>query len=174
MVSFCGISVLFADSFTFFVASSLVSCTAISSSSILRKSNSASPITWPAGRRNSCVPTMSQESCPSPVPRPSIFLSFPAVKGKKGSHKTARAAAIWRATNMMALTRSPSCFITFQGSSPARYWLPSRARFISSWLPSRKRYLEIESASVVGKALIASRVSLSVALSSEGDGTLPS
>ena len=62
MVSFCGIIVLFSDSLTFFVASSLFSCACISSSSTFRNSNSGSPIWRPLGRRDSFFVTSGQES----------------------------------------------------------------------------------------------------------------
>ncbi len=58
--------------------------------------------------------------------------SLEDVKGKKGSAKTLKAPAICKATYICVFTRSGLSFITFQGSSSAKYLFPKRATFINS------------------------------------------
>ena len=95
------------------------------------------------------------------------------VNGKNGSHNTARAEAICKATNITVLVRSSSVLIVFQGSSSARYLLPKRAIFNRSLLPSRKRNLSTAVAILAGKVCNSANVSLSTCVFVFGTGTEP-
>ena len=102
-----------------------------------------------------------------------IPFNFDAVKGKNGSAKTAKAADICKATNIIVCTRSASTLIIFQGSSSAKYLFPSLAKFINSWLASLNLYLSIDFPIIFGNSLTAAKTSSSISEKSFGSGTIP-
>ncbi|MNQ38555.1 hypothetical protein D3C85_521380 [compost metagenome] len=123
------------------VASNLSICFWISSSSILEKSNSASPIWCPVGIKSDVSAIVFQFNGVS------IFRirdNFAAVNGKNGSQRELKAAPICKATYICVCTRSGFSLITFQGSSSAKYLFPKRATFINSPRASLNLYLSNE------------------------------
>src|SRR5690606_21859189 len=107
--------------------------------------NSASPILCPDGSnmfldeisfhkfsiRFSCVESLELTF--------RIVFNLREVNGKKGSLNVAKADAICKATYIMVWVRASSTFITFHGSSSAKYLLPNLAKFINSCCASLKR-----------------------------------
>ena len=109
------------------------------SSSILENNNSAFPILCSAGSKTSFVLMSFHDVLTALNVTLRMPFSFAEVNGKNGSLKVAKAEAIWSATNIIVLVRASSTFITFQGSSSAKYLFPSRAKFINSCPASLKR-----------------------------------